>query len=401
MADPARAPGAARLSAGASRLSAGASRLSARAAARLVALALAASLTGCAYAPGFWVGRSGVPEKSAAEREAEAIVPTPISWQLVRELEAAGSVRLAELPQDKPGAYRIGPGDALRINVWNHPDLNLPPNLAVTTITAGNGAVAPASNVVPHRVVSHDGYLQFPLIGRVRAEGLTVTRLRDDIAKRLRKYVKDPQVEVEMASYRSQRVFMVGELKTPGNLSVTDVPLRIADAIGQAGGATPNADLSSVTVARGSERYTVDLERMYYQGDLSRNMLLQHGDVITVPDRRERKVFVLGEVMQPRSYQLPRGRTTLAEAIADAGGPNPLSSNTGQVFVMRAGPEDKPLVYQLDARSPEAMVLADRFVLRPRDVVYVDPTQLARAGRVIAQLLPWLQGANTTSNIAD
>ena len=397
MADPARPTGPAALSAGANVLSAGANRLFAR----LVSLALVAALGGCAYAPGFWLGHSGAPEKSAAEREAEAIAPTPISWQLVRELEAASTTRVAQLPQESPRAYRIGPGDALRINVWNHPDLNLPPNLAVTTITAGNGAVAPASNVVPHRVVSHDGYLQFPLIGRVRAEGLTVTRLRNDIAKRLRKFVKAPQVEVEMASYRSQRVFLVGELKTPGNLSITDVPLRIADAIGQAGGATPNADLSTVTVARGSDRYTVDLERMYYDGDLSRNILLQHGDVITVPDRRERKVFLLGEVMQPKSYVLPRGRTTLAEAISDAGGPNPLSSNTGQVFVLRAGPDDKPLVYQLDARSPEALVLADRFVLRPRDVVYVDPTQLARAGRVIAQLLPWLQGANTTGNLAD
>lgn len=367
----------------------------------LAATLLLASLAGCAYAPGFWLGRSGLPEKSAAEREAEAVTPVPISWQLVRELEAAQAGKAVELPAGEPRPYRIGPGDALRINVWNHPDLNLPPNLAVTTITAGNGAVAPASNVVPHRIVSHDGYIQFPLIGRVKAEGLTAPRLRNEIAARLRKYVKDPQVEVELASYRSQRVFLVGELKTPGNLPITDVPLRIADAIGQAGGATPNADLSAVTVARGSERYTVDLERMYYGGDLSRNLLLQHGDVVTVPDRRERKVFVLGEVAQPRSYVLPRGRTSLAEALSDAGGPNPLSANTGQVFVLRAGPEDKPLVYQLDARSPEALVLADRFVLRPRDVVYVDPTQLARAGRVIAQVLPWLQGANTTSNIND
>jgi polysaccharide export outer membrane protein len=261
--------------------------------------------------------------------------------------------------------------------------------------------VAPATTVVPHRVVSHDGYIQFPLIGRVRALGLTAPALRDAIASGLRKYLKDPQVEVELASYRSQRVFMVGELKTPGNLSITDVPLRIADAVGQAGGATPAADLSMVTVARGEQRFVVDLERLFYEGDLSRNLLLQHGDVITVPDRRERKIFVLGEVMQPRSYVLPRGRTTLAEALSDAGGPNPLSANAGQVFVLRTDTDDRTHVFQLDARSPEALILADRFVLRPRDVVYVDPTQLARAGRVLAQVLPWLQGANTTRNITD
>src|SRR5690606_19711995 len=110
MADPARPTGVAALSAGASSLSAGANPLSAGANAlivRAVSLALVASLAGCAYAPGFHLGRSAVPEMSAAEREAEAIKPTPISWQLVRALEATGAAKLAEIPQDAPREYRI------------------------------------------------------------------------------------------------------------------------------------------------------------------------------------------------------------------------------------------------------------------------------------------------------
>ena len=368
----------------------------------LVVCVLAAALSSCAYAPGMYLGRSGLPERSAAEIEAEAVVPTPIDWALVRHLEAARTHVAEPLPQDAPSEYRIGPGDALRITVWNHPDLNLPPNLAVTTITALSGAVQPASNVVPHRVVAYDGSLFFPLVGKIRAAGRTSLELRDELTRQLARLVKDPQVEVEVANFRSKRVFMVGELKTPGNLSITDVPLRIADAIGHAGGNTPNADLSAVTVTRGDRQFTVNLERMYYEGDMSRNLLLQHGDVVTVPDRRERKIFVMGEVMKPTSYILPRGRTTLAEAVSDAGGPNPLSSHAGQIFVLRADEQaDRPLVFQLDARSPEALVLADRFVLQPRDIVYVDPTQLARAGRLIAQLTPWLQSANVTRQITN
>ncbi len=137
-------------------------------------------------------------------------------------------------------------------------------------------------------------------------------------------------------------------------------------------------------------------DSLYYEGEMTQNLLLLHGDVINVPERREQKIFVLGEVQQPKAYPLPRGRLTLADAVADAGGPNPLSSNAGQVFVLRLGANDEPLVYHLDARSPEALLLADRFVLRARDVVYVDPTQLTRAGRVVAQLLPWVQGASGT-----
>jgi len=357
------------------------------------AAAFVATLAGCSLAPGFWLGRSA-PERSAAEREAEAVTPVAIDWGLIHEFDATARAPVPQVPADEARAYRIGPGDAVRVTVWNHPDLNQPPNLAVTPSSLTSGSASVASNVVPYRVVDRDGSIYFPLAGRVPAVGRTVPELRSQIARQLSRFVKDPQVEVEIAAFRSQRVFIVGEVKTPGNLAITDLPMPIADAIGQAGGATPNADLSAVTVARGDKTWTVDLERLYYEGDLSLNMVLRHGDVVTVPDRRHRKIFVLGEVMQPKSYLLQRGRTSLAEALSDAGGPNPLSSHAGQVYVLRGGADDKPVIYHLDARSPEALILADRFVLRPRDIVYVDPTQLARAGRVMAQLLPWLQGAN-------
>ncbi len=364
------------------------------------AVTLAAVLAGCAWAPGFWLGRPP-PERSAAQREADSVVPVIIDWGLIHELDATARAPVPQVPTGEAAAYRIGPGDALRVTVWNHPDLNLPPNLAVTPSTLTSGSAAVASNVVPYRVVDRDGAIYLPLAGRVPAVGRTVPEVRSQIARQLSRYVKDPQVDVEIAAYRSQRVFMVGELKTPGNLTITDVPMPIADAIGQAGGTTTNADLSAVTVARGDKTYTVDLERLFYEGDLSLNIVLRHGDVVTVPDRRQRKIFVLGEVMQPRSYLLQRGRTSLAEALSDAGGPNPLSAHAGQVYVLRAGADEKPVIYQLDARSPEALILADRFALRPRDVVYIDPTQLARAGRVLAQLLPWLQGARTSQQLAE
>lgn len=378
----------------------GTARAIVRAARPAAAVTLAAVLAGCAWAPGFWLGRPP-PERSAAQREADSVVPVIIDWGLIHELDATARAPVPQVPTGEAAAYRIGPGDALRVTVWNHPDLNLPPNLAVTPSTLTSGSAAVASNVVPYRVVDRDGAIYLPLAGRVPAVGRTVPEVRSQIARQLSRYVKDPQVDVEIAAYRSQRVFMVGELKTPGNLTITDVPMPIADAIGQAGGTTTNADLSAVTVARGDKTYTVDLERLFYEGDLSLNIVLRHGDVVTVPDRRQRKIFVLGEVMQPRSYLLQRGRTSLAEALSDAGGPNPLSAHAGQVYVLRAGADEKPVIYQLDARSPEALILADRFALRPRDVVYIDPTQLARAGRVLAQLLPWLQGARTSQQLAE
>jgi len=367
---------------------------------RMAGAALALLLGGCAYAPGMYLGHTSAHEDEAAPAVAD-IVPVPLDWALIRRLDAAPRPAPPVVPQTQPRAYRIGAGDALRITVWNHPDLNFAPNLSVTAQTVAGGTAGQANNVVPLRVVAHDGTIHFPMIGAIEAAGCTVPELRQRIADRLSHYVKDPQVEVEIGAYRSQRVFVVGEVKAPGNFAISDVPMHVADAIGQAGGTTTNADLSVVVVSRGNERYTLDLDRLYYEGEMTQNLLLRDGDVVTVPDRHERRIFVLGEVVQPKSYPLPRGRLTLADAVADAGGPNPFSSNAGQVFVLRLSVDGEPLVYHLDAHSPAALLLADRFVLHARDVVYVDPTQLARIGRVLAQVLPWLQGARTTQQIAE
>jgi polysaccharide biosynthesis/export protein len=124
-------------------------------------------------------------------------------------------------------------------------------------------------------------------------------------------------------------------------------------------------------------------------------VLLANGDVLTVPDRQNRKVFLLGELAQPKSLLLRRSGVTLAEVLGEAGGPNPLSSNAGQIYVIRADPVNNALVYQLDAREPTALILADRFEIMPRDMVYVNPTSLTRLGRAIGQLLPTVTGVGT------
>jgi polysaccharide biosynthesis/export protein len=358
-------------------MNAGRSAILAVAAAGLVVLG------GCAsYAPGFQVNDVRFDPGAPAPDPVEASVQVqPISWELLGRL--APAVSQARLPRpigEEP--YRIGPGDALRITVWGDPELS--------------GATGNQNVGASGRVVGDDGRLFLPFAGIVRAAGLTPLEFRDRVERDLARVLKEPQVEVQVVAFRSQRVFIAGEVNKPGLLPLDDRPLYVADAVGAAGGYTAGAHLGAATLLRDGKTYTLDLERLYYGGDAAQNVLLRNGDVLTVPDRADRKLFVLGEVGAPRSYILRRGRTTLAEAVADAGGPNPLAANTGQVFVIRAAGDGKPVVYMLDGRSPVSMVLADQFVMQPRDVVYIDPTGLARAGRLIGQLTPFLQALIVT-----
>lgn len=269
--------------------------------------------------------------------------------------------------------YIVGPQDILQITVWNHPELTNP------------GATA---NELSGRLVGADGYIFFPYAGRIRAAGRTVPEIRSELARKLSAYLVEPQVDVSVSNYRSKRVFVVGQVTTPGPVPLTDIPLTVTDLVANSGGFTPEADLRNAALNRDGQRRPLDLYALYYQGDMRQNLPLKPNDILSIPENRYNKVFVLGEVLSPQSIVMPRGRMSLAEAISDAGGFNPITANAGQVYVLRKGPENRPQIWHLNSKSPDALILADSFDLQPRDIVYVDPAGIARWNRVISNLLP-------------
>jgi polysaccharide export outer membrane protein len=287
-------------------------------------------------------------------------------------LRGTATAKLPGAAVDANYRYLVGPQDILRVTVYNHPELTNPSGTA---------------NELSGRVVGSDGTFFFPFVGKIRAAGRTVDDIRDELTDKLGPYLKSPQIEVAVLTYRSQRVYVAGEVLRPSTVTISDVPIRLTDAIAQAGGPLAGADLGTVTITRANQTYNVDLYGLYYRGDVVQNVLLQHGDVINVGEQRFNKVFVLGEVGRPNSVVMPRGRFSLAEALSDSGGVNPFSGNAGQIYVIRNG-DAKPQIYHLDAASPAALLLAEQFDMRARDVVYVDAVGVVRWARVINNILP-------------
>jgi polysaccharide biosynthesis/export protein len=289
-------------------------------------------------------------------------------------------------PYDATYAYLVGPQDELRVTVFEHPELSNP---------------AGTANELSGRVVNSDGKIFFPYVGAVQAAGRTVQEIQQTIAQGLRGVIRNPQVDVSVFRFRSQRVVVSGEVRNPGVVAITDVPPTLGELISAAGGLTTEADLANVSVTRGPQTVTADLYRYFYNGDQAQNLRLQTGDIINVPDRRYNKVFVLGEVGRPNtvvaannvitggagSLIMPRGRYSLAEALGDVGGINPLTANAGQIYVIR-GNGAKPQIYHLNASTPDALVMADQFNLRRRDVVFVDSVPVVRWSRIVSNILP-------------
>lgn len=299
-----------------------------------------------------------------------------------------GAKTIKAIPtQEAYSQYRVGARDILNITVWGHPELTIPAGEFRSPAVAGN-------------VVGEDGTFFYPFAGVVKAEDRTVEEIRAELTKKLSRFIENVQLDVRVAEYRSRRVYVVGEVSKPGVYLVRDIPLSVLEAINGAGGVTSDADLRNITLTRNDKTYSINLLSLYEGGNISQNVLLEQGDVLNVPDNAFNKVFVLGETMfgrgfgvRPRSIIMNKARMTLTEALAEGGGLDQETSDAARIFVFRSN-LGKSEIFHLDAKSPDALILADRFPMQPRDVIFVDRVEGLRWNQIIAQVAPTVQLLN-------
>jgi polysaccharide export outer membrane protein len=277
--------------------------------------------------------------------------------------------------------YRVAPYDILIVTVWDHPELTTPTGQFRSPEENGNR-------------VNADGTMYYPYVGTVQVAGKTVAEIRKTLTERLTRVIANPQLDVRVAAFRGRRMQVTGEVVQPTIVPITDVPLRVQDALAMARGFTPEADWANVILSREGNTYHLNLQALYENGDLSQNWLLKDGDVLNVGDRSRNKVFVLGEVKTQMARPMVKGRMTLAEALIGTGvageipnGFEPQFSNTSRIYVIR-GDFSAPAIYKLNADSADAMLLAANFPLKPRDVVFVSTYDIARWSRIMNQIVP-------------
>lgn len=235
-------------------------------------------------------------------------------------------------------AYRLGPGDAVEITVYNNPDL--------TTKTS----------------VGEDGTISFPLIGNVTLAGLTRAEAEKRIAHKLEagKFVPKPYVNLVISDYRSQTISVLGDVSKPGTYQIRR-PIRVTEVLAMAGGITQKGSQQVTLVRKGAKgtarRLTVDVADVLQHGDLAQDALVGNGDIVFVPPAP--KFYIYGEVRNPGAYPLHDGMT-VQQAISVGGGLTVRGTQRG-IQVDRRQADGR--VHSYSAR------LSDR--LSPGDVVQV------------------------------
>lgn len=249
---------------------------------------------------------------------------------------APGTADAAE--QELKSEYVLGPGDVVRITVFQNPEL--------TTETR----------------VSENGRITFPLVGAVSVGGQAIPAAEGIIAKALKDggFVLQPQVNMLVLQMRGNQVAVLGQVNRPGRFPLETTNVHVSEMLAQAGGITPTgADTLILTGTRNGKpiRMEIDVPSLFLSEKTDQDPKVQAGDIIYI--HRAPMFYIYGEVQRPGAYRLERGMTVM-QALAQGGGLTLRGTQRG-IEVHR---KDKAGVTQAYKTEMTAPVAAD-------DVIYV------------------------------
>ena len=276
--------------------------------------------------------------------------------------------------------YRIAQADILSIILVGYPD-----------ITAAGATGYP---------VDQQGFIQFPLIGRIKASGMSVPQFTANLSGQLQRYLKYPDPQVKVIEYRGNKFFIDGEVSKSGEFNLADTPVSLYSAISMAGGATATGDSDNIVLNRGGVSYDIGLQTLREMGSSANQIYIKNGDSIHVNSQSRNKIYVLGEFGKVAPVPILEQGISLAQVLGESNGLNANTANAAKIYVVRDTP-NYPLtnIYYVDMRSITSFSLANRFEMQPNDIVYVDPTGLTRWNRIISSLLPSSSAISSISGL--
>ena len=234
--------------------------------------------------------------------------------------------------------YLLGPGDVIKISVFQNPDLSVETR------------------------VSENGTITYPLIGSVAVGGSSTSMAEREIARKLKEggFLLDPQVTILIEQIHGNQVAALGQFNRPGRYPLETAQMRLSDLIAQAGGIAPTG--SDVVIFTGTRQgkpvwRNIDVGTMFVTNHLEDDFVLQAGDVLFVD--RFPLFYIYGEVQRPGSYRVERNMT-MVQALAAGGGLTVRGTQRG-VRVKRR--DSKGTVVELKPELDDPV--------KPEDVIYV------------------------------
>ena len=236
-------------------------------------------------------------------------------------------------------------------------------------------------------VIGMDGRVSYMQAHEILATGLTVDELREKLNSELGKYYRSPRVLITPMAYRSKKYYVLGKVMTKG-VFVLDRPLTILEAVSRAHGLETGladrntidmADLQRSFLIRHGQRTTIDLEKLFHEGDFAQNISIEPEDFLYFAPANLKEIYVVGEVRAPGILPYTE-HSSVIRAISERGG------------FAEAAWKNRVLVIRGSLSHPETFIVntweildarAADFKLQPRDIVYVSRRPFIRAEQLL------------------
>jgi polysaccharide export outer membrane protein len=286
-----------------------------------------------------------------------------IGWSCGVFSSPGWSADVKPVPNTVSSSYHIGPQDQVSVNVFQQEALSV------------------------EVLVGPDGTVDLALVGEIKIGGLTRQEAKNLIIQAYKKYLVDPQVELSISAYNGFQVKVLGLVNNPGVYPLRGARNTLLQAVAQAGGTSPNAQLRQVTILRSAEEIMeVDLYQILYEGKIGLDVPLMPEDTVFIPDSRNTRVIVMGQVNTPGIVDI-NSQLTVLEAIMKAGGYID-GAKLRDVWVIRSNAA-KPEVLHMDISKQLTKGIAPKNqILKAGDIVYVHRGIVAELNYLLDQTTP-------------
>ncbi len=234
--------------------------------------------------------------------------------------------------------YRLGPGDSIRVHVFQNPDLSVEAR------------------------VSENGAISYPLVGSLALGGLSLGQAEKRVADALRegRFLRSPQVTIQVLQVRGSQVAVLGQVARPGRFTLETSNVRASELLAAAGGVTPLGD--DAVVVTGTRqgvpfRRVIDIPSLFSGQTSQEDIVLSGGDALFIP--RAPVFYLYGEAQKPGPYRIERGMTVM-QALAAGGGITPRGSQN-RLRLHRTGPDGTVVQSTPQLTDP----------VQPNDVLFV------------------------------
>ncbi len=360
---------------------------------------------------------SGIPVKSYRPPAADVALFEKQRQEMLSDVGKMSQIKENKVFTERRGVpeYIIGPGDVLTLNYWM-------PYSSYSTAPPGQGTAEGFMLNTFNVAVRPDGKITYSFGDDIPVGGYTASEIREILLNSIRHYIRNPRLEVIVKEHKSKNVLLFGQINNlqtgvsgPGKYPLTgkttalDLIISAGGPItgrsaGGGGGVTgaaarsdywgaANGDMRNVELVRNGKKYTLNLYTAMFRGDMGQNVVLEAGDVVTVPEEPTfaQRVYVFGQVMSPGVFRL-RDANDILTALAQTGGATPVAIKS-DIKIIRGYTEGQKRPLVLSVNLDEILKrgdLAQNVSLQDGDLVYIPRMVIGDINEFINNINPLL-----------